>query len=50
MSHYQSHLTAITDWHQFIEDCAIEYGIPVETMYKIAMDILVMRQRVETLQ
>ncbi len=50
MSQYKSHIAAVIDWHQFINDCAFEYEVPVETMYRIIMDVLVMRQRMESPQ
>lgn len=47
MNQYQSTLEAIVDWHQFVEDCSVQYGVSMETVYKIAMDIFIMQQQLE---
>ena len=50
MSQYQLNLAAIVDWHQFIEDCSVQYGVPIDTVFKIAMDIFVMQKQMEQRQ
>lgn len=47
MNHYHSNLEAIVDWHQFVEDCSIQYGVSMETVYKIAMDIFILQKQLE---